>query len=141
MRPRTIISLAAVAVASSACYHAVIDTGRPAGTTAIHKPWAHGWIYGLVPPEPIETAAKCPNGVSKVETQLSFLNQLVSGLTLGIYTPMQIDITCASGSASLTPSNTVRVAAGASAEQREQAFERAALLSAERGEAVFVRLE
>jgi hypothetical protein len=35
----------------------------------------------------------------------------------------------------------VRVAAGASAEQREQAFERAALLSAERGEAVFVRLE
>ena len=141
MRQRLITLLGAIVLTSAACYHAVIDTGRPPGNTAIHKPWAHGWILGLVPPEPIETASKCPNGVSKVETQLSFLNQLVSALTLSIYTPMQIDVTCASASASLTPSNTVRLAAGASAKGRREAFERAAVLSAERGEAVYVRLE
>jgi hypothetical protein len=30
-----------------------------------------------------------------VETRLSFLNQLVGFLTLGIYTPMDIRVTCA----------------------------------------------
>jgi Bor protein len=54
-------------------------------------------VFGLVPPSTVETAAKCPNGVAKVETQLSFLNQLVSVLTLSIYTPMTIEVTCASG--------------------------------------------
>jgi hypothetical protein len=35
------------------------------------------------------------NGVAKVETQLSFVNQLVNLLTLGIYTPMEIRVVCA----------------------------------------------
>src|SRR5438552_9867322 len=38
------------------------------------------WIAGLVPPSTVETQAKCPHGVSKVETQLSFVNQLVAFL-------------------------------------------------------------
>jgi hypothetical protein len=33
--------------------------------------------------------------VARVETQLSFANQLVGLLTLGIYTPMDIRVTCA----------------------------------------------
>ena len=37
----------------------------------------------------------CTDGVSKVETQHSFLNGLVGGLTLGIYTPIDITVTCA----------------------------------------------
>jgi hypothetical protein len=41
--------------------------------------------------------AQCPEGVAQVDTQLSFLNQLVSFLTWGIYTPMEIVVTCASG--------------------------------------------
>jgi Bor protein len=52
-------------------------------------------VYGLVPPEDMETKAKCTNGVAKVETQQSFRNGLVGILTLGIYTPWQIDVTCA----------------------------------------------
>jgi hypothetical protein len=54
----------------------------------------------------VETAAKCPNGVARVETRLSFLNQLVSGLTLGIYTPMEIVVTCAERSSSSLDSGT-----------------------------------
>ncbi|MGI8548608.1 MAG: Bor/Iss family lipoprotein [Gemmatimonadaceae bacterium] len=52
-------------------------------------------MYGLVPPATIETAAKCTNGVARVETQSSFLNMVASTLTFGIYTPMQLDVTCA----------------------------------------------
>jgi Bor protein. len=88
---------------TNACYHATIDTGLTPSTQTIEKGWASGWIYGLVPPSPVETAQKCPNGVAKVETQLSFANQLVNFLTLGIYTPMEIKVTCAQGRTSSLP--------------------------------------
>lgn len=48
------------------------------------------------------TAARCPTGVAKVETQLSFVNMLVGFLTLSIYTPMDIRVTCAEGGVSGT---------------------------------------
>lgn len=46
----------------------------------------------------METAARCPSGVARIETQISFLNGLVSILTLSIYTPMDIVVTCAGSS-------------------------------------------
>jgi hypothetical protein len=88
---------------SAACYHATIDTGRAPSPQTIEKHWASGWIYGLVPPSAISTAQKCPSGVAKVDTQLSFANQLVSFLTAGIYTPMDIVVTCAQGGTSSLP--------------------------------------
>ena len=90
-----VAAAAATVLAAAGCYHATIDTGATPSTQVISKEWAAGWIYGLVPPSTVETASKCPNGVAKVETQLSFLNQLVSFLTLYIYTPMSIQVTCA----------------------------------------------
>jgi hypothetical protein len=89
-------SLAVLALfALAGCYHAVIETGRPAGSTVITKPWAMSFVYGLVPPPVENVAQQCTNGVSKVETQHSFLNGLVAILSGGIVTPMQIDVTCA----------------------------------------------
>jgi hypothetical protein len=77
------------------CYHANVETGRAAGSERIEKEWASGWAWGLVGPEPIAAQQTCTNGVSKVETQHSFLNGLVGCLTLGIYTPIDITVTCA----------------------------------------------
>ncbi|MGH9895263.1 MAG: Bor family protein, partial [bacterium] len=77
------------------CYHATVETGAAPSNTVIHKSFASGWIFGLVPPSTIETQSRCPNGPAKVETQLTFVNQLVSFLTLSIYTPMEIKVTCA----------------------------------------------
>jgi hypothetical protein len=77
------------------CYHATVETGAAPSNVVIHKSFASGWIFGLVPPSTIETQSRCPNGPAKVETQLSFVNQLVSFLTLSIYTPMEIKVTCA----------------------------------------------
>ena len=88
---------------SLGCYHATIETGAPPSNEVISKSFASGWIFGLVPPSTVATAAKCPDGVAKVETKLSFVNQLVSFLTLSIYAPMNIKVTCA---AKRTASNT-----------------------------------
>jgi hypothetical protein len=38
---------------------------------------------------------KCSDGTARVETQHSFGNQIAAALTLGLYTPMEITVTCA----------------------------------------------
>jgi hypothetical protein len=94
---RKYFAIVAMLLTFSACYHATIQTGLTPSAQTIEQNWATGWIYGLVPPSAVETMQGCPSGVARVETQLSFPNQLVNILTLGIYTPMTIVVTCADG--------------------------------------------
>ena len=89
-----------LALGVSACYHATIETGLPPGPDKIEKKWAHSFLGGLVPPETIETMEKCPNGVAKVETRHSFLNQVAAAITWSIYSPIEIIVTCAASSRS-----------------------------------------
>ena len=123
------------AFALTGCYHAVINTGRPESTDVISIKWANGFVYGLVPPPVVETAARCTNGVAKVETQHSFLNVLAHIVTFGLYTPMQIDVTCAArGTASAE--SVIKVEPGRTV---EQALSQALLLSAEKEAPVYVQ--
>lgn len=127
-------------LALPACYHATIETGLPPSTEVVEQTFASSWIYGLVPPKPISTASKCTNGVSKVETQLSFVNQLVGALTLGIYTPMWIKVTCASSGRSAVPGELeIKVGDNPTEAQVAEAFRRAADLSVATGGPVYVR--
>ncbi|MFW5973451.1 MAG: Bor family protein [Bacteroidota bacterium] len=128
-------------IALSGCYHAQVNTGRTPGTVVIDKPFASGWIYGLVPPSTVNAASECANGVAIVETQLSFVNQLVSFLTFGIYTPMHIKVTCAAAGASSMNGlpNEKYVPADATDDQVIATFSAAADEAAETGEPVAVR--
>ena len=132
-------ALVAPALALSACYHAVIDTGRPAGSTVITKSFQPGFIYGLVPPPPLNVAGQCTGGVAKVETIHTFVEGLVAAITFGIYTPMSYIVTCASGSSALPTERTIDVGANATAEQQGVAVQFAAERAAATGAAVFVR--
>ncbi len=127
-------------LAATACYHAVIDTGKPPSPQTIERPWATSLIYGLVPPPVVETASRCPNGVSRVETQLSFLNQLVAGITAGIYTPMSIKVTCAAaGSTDQAALNhSVLIDRHADLTSQRLTFTLAARRAAELGEPVWI---
>jgi len=110
------------------CYAAKVETGLKPSSVQIKKTFASSWIYGLVPPSTIQTAARCPDGVAIVETRLSFLNQVVAGLTFGIYTPMEIDVTCAEKSAIglIRPETEITVASNATNEEWNAALSRAA---------------
>lgn len=122
---------------AAACYHQVVETGKTASPTVIDKPWQMGFVYGLVPPPALNTAAQCPGGVAKVETQHSFLNGLVASLTFGIITPMQVTITCAAtGSAS---TSNAKVNAGSTQDEQAAAVNQAAKLSNESGQPVLVQ--
>ena len=123
------------AFALTGCYHAVIQTGRPESSDVISIKWANSFIFGLVPPPVVETASRCTNGVAKVETQHSFLNGLAAFVTFSLYTPMQIDVTCAArGTASADP--VIKLQPGRSA---QQALTEAVRVSAEQGTAVYVQ--
>lgn len=130
-------------VATAGCYHATIETGRTPGSTTINNAWAHSFLYGLVPPATVETASRCSSGVARVETQLSFLNMVANAITFGIYSPMTLTVTCASGSmeeataAAEDPVIVDRVGSGAWS--LEAALNEATSRSLETGAPVYVR--
>ncbi len=138
---RFVAALALPAVLLTGCFHATITTGQPASSEVISQPWALSFIYGLIPPSTVEAASKCKNGVAKVETQISFLNGLVSALTFSIFTPMQIDVTCAASSkVGSLPANakTMVVRNDMSAAEMTRAIEIAAEASRLSHEAVYL---
>lgn len=87
--------LCAVLLAGLGCYRITVETGAPAAETKIDLPWQKSWVFGLVPPDTINARATCPNGVSKVMVEHTFLNGLVAGLTWNIFTPIRPVVTCA----------------------------------------------
>jgi hypothetical protein len=96
MRVKLLAGLAFV-VAASGCYHVTVITGAPPSTQVIDKEWQNSFVFGIVPPPELNAKDACAQGVAKVETERSFLNSLVGGLTNSIYTPIHAKITCASG--------------------------------------------
>ena len=135
------VLLAGVVVVSGGCYHATIETGAAPSAQVVEESFAKGWIYGLVPPSTVETASRCPNGVARVETQLSFVNQLVGLFTFGIFTPMSIKVTCAAGGSDRDAADDSEVIStdGTVAGQLGRAIETAAYRSAIMGKPVLVR--
>jgi hypothetical protein len=108
------------AMFSVGCYHATFETGLPASTQVVDKPWALSFIFGLVPPPELDVSSQCKNGVAKVETQSSLLNSLVGIVTIGIVTPMQITVTCAaSNKMGLVPTGAETLAVKANASPAE----------------------
>jgi hypothetical protein len=76
------------------CYHVTVVTSAAPPGTHVNKEWQNSFVYGLVPPQELNVKDQCPSGVTKVETERSFLNGLVSALTWSIYTPMHTEVTC-----------------------------------------------
>ena len=134
------LSLPAAALILGGCYHATINTGKTPSPTVIEQAWASGWIFGLIPPKPVEAAAQCPSGVARVDTQLSFLNQVVSLLTIGIYTPMDIRVTCAAASGAMLEQDDAQLVRAQAVGGREEAFAEAVELSRRSGRPVTVDL-
>jgi Bor protein len=139
MRSASRLSLVVGACLLSGCFHQIVQTGRTPGTTVVERPWTATWLWGLVPAEEISVVAQCPNGVATIETQQSFLNGLVGGLTLGIYTPQEVRVTCASTSSALPTGRHIDVAHDASMSERIAAIHEAIGLAIETHETVQVR--
>lgn len=94
---RSVAVLALAVTVAAGCYHATLHTGLTPSPQQerVERRWAHGFLYGLVPPAEVHASNTCTAGVARVETEHSFLNVLATGLTFGLYSPMTIVATCA----------------------------------------------
>jgi len=137
MNRKVSTALALALVSSMACWHAIINTGRAESSTVVEKPWASSFIEGLVPPDPLDVTQECKGGVAKVETQHSFLNGLVAFLTIGIYTPIDIKVTCAG--AGMAPKTSLIEPSDKTPAAGHDAMAQAIDRAERTGEAVFVR--
>lgn len=81
------------------CYQAQVTTNKPAGNTVVEEGWAPSYLMGLVPAS-IDVSEQCSNGISSATRKFSFLNMVVSSLTIGIYAPQNVTVTCAAESMS-----------------------------------------
>lgn len=90
---RTGVVLAA-SLAAPGCYHSVIDTGLQPGPVGYAEEWETAWFIGAVPAR-VDATQACEGPWARVETEQSLLNGIVTILTLGIFSPHQVEVTCA----------------------------------------------
>jgi len=90
-----LVLLAPLALLGSACFHQSVSSGLDPSSTVVDHQFVATWLWGIVPAPPIDVRQTCPTGVAKVETEQSFVNGLVGVVTLGIYSPQHLRVTCA----------------------------------------------
>jgi len=88
------ILLVAALLLLPGCYQAQITTDRTPSDTVVEEKWVASYLNGLVPAK-VDVSEDCPNGIAAAQRNFSFLNGLVSTVTLGIYLPHTVVVTCA----------------------------------------------
>jgi hypothetical protein len=89
-------ALLAAMLGAAGCYKATFirDPGVVKG--AEQDRWLDFWLWGLVNEQDIDVKQFCPDGrVAQVVTGGNFGTGIVSLLTLGIYAPRKVYVTCA----------------------------------------------
>jgi hypothetical protein len=121
------------------CYHSIITTDLPPSTEVYREPFKAAFIAGLVPAQ-VDASKYCEGRRwARVETQQSFLNWVVAAVTLNIFTPLDIRVTCAAAGALRTPEGpTLQYGAAATPEQKSETLAVAVQLAKETGTAIYV---
>jgi hypothetical protein len=90
--------IAFAAVALSGCYTTTLKSGKPAGEAPMEADarWHNGFVGGTEESSgPYRLEQLCPHGWSEIKTHTSFGNGLLEIVTLHLYNPQTIDVTCA----------------------------------------------
>ncbi len=132
--------LAGALAIGTACWHTVITTDLPPSTQVHHEEWRPAFAWGLVPAQ-VDASKYCAGRRwARVETQLSPINWVVALVTVGIFTPVDVRVTCAASGAMLTPTDgpTLRLGSVATDHEKTEALAVAVELAKESGAAVYV---
>lgn len=98
----------------TSCYRATFHRDPDVVKGETHEQWTDFFLFGLVGTEEFTVQQFCPNGdVAEVKTGGNFATGLVGLVTIGIYTPRKVYVSCAND------------AAGRSARRLELDFNRA----------------
>jgi len=94
---RTLLPLAALAIAAAAtmgCYKATFVSPEAPKANTIEQ-WNDFYLFGLVGEEEIDVRRFCASEAAVVRTGGNVGTDVVTVLTLGIYAPRKVYITCA----------------------------------------------
>lgn len=95
---RALFAVAALAALSTGCYRTtIVNNGATASSSSNEYTdrWNHNAVVGLANLSGAHDASKaCPNGWATVETQQTFVQGLVGGITQNLYTPQNLTIRC-----------------------------------------------
>jgi len=89
------LAVVLVATALAGCYSTRVSTPLEPNGNKIEKNFATGFLFGLATPGANIYAERCQHGMARMESKYSFLNMVASNLTLGLYTPMHVEVFCA----------------------------------------------
>lgn len=94
---RRVVTILAIALSAGGCYRAAVSTGLEAAAEPNRQSrWTHSWFAGLIGPGDFAAADFCGGGnAAVVETKHTFLNLLVETVTLFVYAPVTVTVTCA----------------------------------------------
>src|ERR1700693_569147 len=89
-------ALLAALLGGAGCYKATFIRDSNAVKGEEHDKWLDFWLLGLVNEQNIDVKQFCPDGrVAQVVTGGTFGSGIVTFLTLGIYAPRKVYVTCA----------------------------------------------
>ena len=119
MRSLTAVALILMFCAAG-CYRIKYTTRQPPAPAPNYDEWHHNMIFGLAEiSSPVNISQACPNGVSVVENEQTFVNGLVTALTLfWIWEPSTVRVTCGVRKADAPPPACSEVAFEAAASKR-----------------------
>jgi hypothetical protein len=85
-------------IGSSGCYKNTYTTGQPMGGS-IHTLKATYFIFGLVGDASVDLDQLCPSGVAWFQNRMDPVDAVLTCVTCSLYTPLTIEVRCASGQA------------------------------------------
>ena len=94
--PRALPLLLLAALGLGGCYKTTVSQISPGGKPGVEvKLWNHALINGLIPLKEVSVKEACGDaGIWKVETRLGAGGVAATYVTLGIYTPTTVVVTC-----------------------------------------------
>jgi hypothetical protein len=96
---KKIVAVFAMLFFFSGCFTISYETGRFGGGEEVRKD-ADFYFWGLKGEYDFSLSELCPNGVSQFRNQATFVDGLLTLITLGIYSPRTVVFECAPGTSS-----------------------------------------
>jgi len=92
---RVLVPFFMIAALSTGCYRVSVKSAQTPNGVQLNKT-AHMFLFGLVGDE-----VDSPCAPSAVETRQGVIDWFLAGVTLGLYTPYSVTVTCAHAQAAL----------------------------------------
>jgi Bor protein len=93
-RLRRLMTIGAL-VMLAGCHNVTYVAKTRTPSEAVHEEKMNFFVVGLVGTHDVQAGDRCPTGVARVKTTQTFVDVMLTIVTVGIYAPRTAQITCA----------------------------------------------